>query len=90
MGHDLLNVAYVKNVTDSNQTAVDYEKQRQRELAIIVDISRYYIEGVILMPVATIGLFGKKICIIALYGYVIVNITSNIYKHNYLVMIIVF
>ena len=60
MGHDLLNVAYSQNVTDYNQTTVDYEKQRQQELASMVDISRYYIEGVILMPVAMIGLFGKK------------------------------
>ena len=72
MGHELLNLEYGQNVTDYNQTTADYEKQRQSELANMVDISRYYIEGVILMPVATIGLFGKKICIIALYGYIIV------------------
>ena len=60
MGHDLLNVGYSQNVTDYNQTTNDYDKERQQELANLVDISRYYIEGVILMPVATIGLFGKK------------------------------
>ena len=64
MGHDLLNVASGQNVTDFNQTTVNYDKERQQELANMVDISRYYIEGVILMPVATIGLFGKKFFII--------------------------
>ena len=59
MGYDLLNVAYGQNVTDYNQTTAN-DQQRQQELASMVDISRYYIEGVILMPVAIIGLFGKK------------------------------
>ena len=60
MGHDLLTVGYDQNVIDYNQTTADYDQQRLQELASMVDISRYYIEGVILTPVAMIGLFGKK------------------------------
>lgn len=60
MGHDLVNVVYGQNDTDYNQTTVDYDRERKQDLANMVDISRYYIEGVILMPVAIIGLFGKK------------------------------
>ena len=87
MGHDLLNVAYSQNVTDYNQTTADYEKQRQQELANMVDISRYYIEGVILMPVATIGLFGKKnLQYSSIWLY---HCKSSIYKRICLIIIIV-
>ena len=84
MDLDRLNVVYDQNVTDYNRTTVDYEKQRQQELASMVDISRYYIEGVILMPVAMIGLFGKKnLKYSSIWPY------YNTYKHIYLVMIII-
>ena len=36
--------------------------ERELVIAAMVNNLRYYIEGVILTPVATIGLFGKNIC----------------------------
>ena len=53
------NTHYLYSTTEIGETQAFMEKEIV--IAAMVSNLRYYIEGVILTPVATIGLFGKKI-----------------------------
>ena len=61
MGEEMIN-CYGHNENGTNETMLIDQHNEEMEYSINLERNiKYYCEGVILVPVAIVGLFGKKI-----------------------------